>query len=145
MCRIKCIEQPKYLVTLMTDIDKTIGARIKSRRIALKISQTSLAEAIGVRFQQVQKYESGVNRVSASRLLAVADTLDVRVSYFFQGLGKVASDNSTDVTESAMNALSNAHVAEILALVETLPDEQQQAVLAFLRTLSSSGKTEKVA
>ena len=82
----------------MTNIDVLIGARIKGRRIALKISQTKLAEAVGVRFQQVQKYESGANRVSASRLLMVAETLGVPISYFFQGLDNAASADSTDVS-----------------------------------------------
>ena len=131
----------------MTNIDVLIGARIKGRRIALKISQTKLAEAVGVRFQQVQKYESGANRVSASRLLLIAETLGVPISYFFQGLDSAsASDESTasETTRSTapMNALSDARVSEILALVETLPTEQQMAVLAFLRTLSKTTETE---
>ncbi len=124
-------------------IDALIGARIKSRRTALKISQTALATSIGVRFQQVQKYESGANRVSASRLLSISDCLQVPVSYFFQGLD--SNEGSIDLSSASIHALSNAKVAEILALVETLPPEQQQAVLAFLRTLSTTRHTEKVA
>lgn len=122
------------------NIDALIGARIKSRRIALRISQTSLATSIGVRFQQVQKYENGTNRVSASRLLAVSDTLDVPISYFFRGLGP--NEGDTEVAAPTLNALTNANVAEILALVETLPSDQQQAVLAFLRTLSDTKRRE---
>lgn len=131
----------------MMNIDALIGARIKSRRIALRISQTVLAESIGVRFQQVQKYESGANRVSASRLLQVAETLDVPISYFFQGLGISNEDAAPDgpINKTPMNALSDARVAEILALVETLPSDQQQAVLAFLRTLSKTKTPEIVA
>lgn len=130
----------------MTNIDVLIGARVKARRIALKISQTTLAEAIGVRFQQVQKYESGANRVSASRLLMIAETLGVPISYFFQGLdsavaGSEARDTSTR-SATPMNALTDARVGEILALVETLPTEQQMAVLAFLRTLSKTSEPE---
>lgn len=133
----------------MTNIDVLIGARIKGRRIALKISQTKLAEAVGVRFQQVQKYESGANRVSASRLLHIAETLGVSISYFFQGLDSSASANDTAVSDAPrstapMNALSDARVSEILALVETLPTEQQMAVLAFLRTLSKTSEPEAV-
>ncbi|MEP5155621.1 helix-turn-helix domain-containing protein [Planktotalea sp.] len=130
----------------MTDIDKLIGARIKGRRIALKISQTTLAEAIGVRFQQVQKYESGANRVSASRLLMIAETLGVPISYFFQGLDSKISDGDTTQqtprSNTPMNALTDARVGEILALVETLPSDQQTAVLAFLRTLSKTSEQE---
>ena len=136
-------------VNRMTNIDVLIGARIKGRRIALKISQTKLGEAVGVRFQQVQKYESAANRVSASRLLMVAETLGVPISYFFQGLDNAASADSTNVQTSAratasMNALSDARVSEILALVETLPKEQQMAVLAFLRTLAKTTEPEPV-
>ena len=132
----------------MTNIDVLIGARIKGRRIALKISQTKLAEAVGVRFQQVQKYESGANRVSASRLLMIAETLGVPISYFFQGLDSAASGENAETETAAsrvsapMNALTDARVSEILALVETLPTEQQMAVLAFLRTLSKTSEPE---
>ena len=134
-------------VIRMTNIDVLIGARIKGRRIALKISQTKLAEAVGVRFQQVQKYESGANRVSASRLLMIAETLFVPISYFFQGLDAAASSDavvkkSSERPSAPMNALTDTHVSEILALVETLPKEQQMAVLAFLRTLAKTSETE---
>jgi transcriptional regulator with XRE-family HTH domain len=65
-------------------IDVHVGARIRLRRTLLGISQERLAEAIGLTFQQVQKYEKGANRVSSSRLVDVANALDVDISYFFQ-------------------------------------------------------------
>src|SRR5690242_12280701 len=65
-------------------IDVHVGKRIRLRRTLLGISQTSLADAIGITFQQVQKYEKGSNRVSSSRLMDVAKALDVEVPYFFQ-------------------------------------------------------------
>ncbi len=64
-------------------IDVHVGARIRLRRTLLGISQVALAEAIGLTFQQVQKYEKGVNRVSASRLVDLANALDVSIPYFF--------------------------------------------------------------
>jgi transcriptional regulator with XRE-family HTH domain len=67
-------------------IDVHVGARIRLRRTLLGISQTTLAEAIGLTFQQVQKYEKGVNRVSSSRLVDLANALDVTVSYFFEDM-----------------------------------------------------------
>jgi transcriptional regulator with XRE-family HTH domain len=67
-------------------IDVHVGARIRLRRTLLGISQTALAEAIGLTFQQVQKYEKGVNRVSSSRLLDVANALDVAIPYFFEDM-----------------------------------------------------------
>ena len=67
-------------------IDVHVGARIRLRRTLLGISQTTLAEAMGLTFQQVQKYEKGMNRVSSSRLVDLANALDVTVSYFFEDM-----------------------------------------------------------
>ena len=65
-------------------IDVHVGSRIRLRRTLLGISQEALAQAIGLTFQQVQKYEKGVNRVSSSRLVDMANALDVEIPYFFQ-------------------------------------------------------------
>jgi len=65
-------------------IDVVVGGRIRLRRKILGMSQSALAQALGVTFQQVQKYEKGGNRVSASRLQAVASVLQVPVSFFFE-------------------------------------------------------------
>jgi transcriptional regulator with XRE-family HTH domain len=67
-------------------IDIYIGKRLKLRRIILKMSQDSLAALIGVTFQQVQKYETGENRLSASRLFTFANILAVNVAFFFEGI-----------------------------------------------------------
>jgi transcriptional regulator with XRE-family HTH domain len=67
-----------------TPIDEYIGIFIQSRRKELGLSQTDLARAIGVTFQQVQKYEKGTNRIGAGRLSAIAQALQVPVTYFFQ-------------------------------------------------------------
>src|ERR1044071_3107456 len=64
--------------------DKYAGARLRTSRLARKMSQTELGEALGVTFQQVQKYEKGTNRISASRLQQIADVLDVPVTFFFE-------------------------------------------------------------
>ena len=65
-------------------IDVHVGSRVKLRRTMLSISQEKLGDALGVTFQQVQKYEKGTNRIGASRLEAIARFLDVPVSYFFK-------------------------------------------------------------
>lgn len=64
-------------------LDVELGARIKARRKALRMSQTKLGEGLGISFQQLQKYEKGTNRVSASRLAELAAVLQVPVSHFF--------------------------------------------------------------
>ena len=67
----------------MDPFDERVGARIRLRRLQLGLSQTRVAEASGITFQQLQKYEKGVNRVAASRLARVAEALDVTPAYFF--------------------------------------------------------------
>ena len=67
--------------------DVELGKRIRLRRVELHISQSELAEKLGVTFQQVQKYEKGVNRVGASRLQQIATALDVPVTFFYDNDG----------------------------------------------------------
>jgi len=67
-------------------IDKHVGTRVRMRRMMLGMSQTALGEALGITFQQVQKYEKGTNRISASRLQQACDILQVPIAFFFEGL-----------------------------------------------------------
>ncbi len=67
-------------------IDRKIGQRVRSRRLEIGMSQERLAELLGVTFQQVQKYEKGVNRIAASRLFDIAAALDLPAARFFEGL-----------------------------------------------------------
>lgn len=80
-------------------IDLHVGARIRMRRKLLGISQEKLAEGLGLTFQQVQKYERGANRVSASKLYEIARSLQSSVAYFFEGLA--------DPTEGETSAQTN--------------------------------------
>ncbi len=66
-------------------IDKHVGNRVRMRRLMIDMSQTELADALGLTFQQVQKYENGANRISASRLQHVSQILQVPVAFFFEG------------------------------------------------------------
>ena len=76
-------------------IDIHVGTRIKLRRQILGINQTELAQAIGVTFQQVQKYQSGFNRVSSSRLYDIAKVLNTPLSSFFEGAGELNKERTT--------------------------------------------------
>ncbi len=67
-------------------VDIHVGRRLRARRRLLGLTQEVLANAVTIRFQQIQKYESGANRISASRLWSLAKALDVSVSYFFDGM-----------------------------------------------------------
>ena len=75
-------------------VDVHVGARVRMRRTLLGMTQTSLGEAIGLTFQQVQKYEKGTNRISSSRLYDLARTLDVPIEYFFDDMPTVVAASS---------------------------------------------------
>jgi transcriptional regulator with XRE-family HTH domain len=85
-------------------VDRHVGLRIRMRRKELGVSQEKLAEALGLTFQQVQKYERAANRVSASKLWEVARALQTHVGYFYEGL-----DASAAAPAARFNANSSAH------------------------------------
>jgi transcriptional regulator with XRE-family HTH domain len=70
--------------------DTHVGYRVRMRRLMLDMSQTKLADALGLTFQQVQKYEKGTNRIGASRLLSISQNLRVPVSFFFEGAPRLS-------------------------------------------------------
>jgi len=73
------------MVTKVSPTDKHVGSRLRMRRLMLDMSQSDIAEALGLTFQQVQKYEKGTNRISASRLQRLCQVLQVPVAFFFEG------------------------------------------------------------
>ena len=83
-------------------IDVHVGTRVKARRQALGLSQEKLGESLGVTFQQVQKYEKGTNRVSASRMQSLAETLGVPIGYFFDGAPVDALPNGAPALHGAL-------------------------------------------
>lgn len=98
-------------------VDKYVGSRVRMRRIMLGMSQERLGEALGLTFQQVQKYEKGTNRVGASRIQQISEILEVPVSFLFEGSpGANGTGNSDGFGESA----SPAYVSDFLATSEGL-------------------------
>jgi transcriptional regulator with XRE-family HTH domain len=95
-------------------IDKHVGSRVRMRRMMLSMSQEKLGDALGLTFQQVQKYEKGTNRIGASRLQQIANILQVPVSFFFEGAPHTA--HSSGMAE----APSPAYVSDFLATSDGL-------------------------
>lgn len=122
----------------MDTVDSLVGQRIRARRMALGISQAELGREIGVRFQQVQKYESGTNRVSASRLWAIAGVLDVHVSHFFEGIRPPQSGgpDQTSAPSDELSFLKDRDAIEMVEIYTSLPPAQKRAVLNFVKTMS---------
>ena len=77
-------------------IDKYVGLRVRTRRMMMKMSQTKLGDALDLTFQQVQKYEKGVNRIGASRLQAIAVILQVPIEFFFEGAPQLPSSKDKE-------------------------------------------------
>ena len=96
-------------------IDKYVGSRVRMRRMMLGMSQEKLGNALGLTFQQVQKYEKGTNRIGASRLQQISNILQVPVSFFFEGAPEQAA-RSNEVSE----APSPLYVADFLATSDGL-------------------------
>jgi transcriptional regulator with XRE-family HTH domain len=82
-----------------TSVDKRLGQRLRARRLEMDLSQEQLAERLGVTFQQVQKYEKGVNRIAASRLVDIATALETPIVHFFEGMGPGKGAKSDRATE----------------------------------------------
>ena len=93
-------------------VDKYVGSRVRMRRIMLGMSQEKLGEALGLTFQQVQKYEKGTNRVGASRIAQISEILQVPVSFLFEG-----GPSGTKVYDEET---SPAYVSDFLATSEGL-------------------------
>ena len=118
-----------------TDIDKQVGARIRARRQALQISQTALAQAAGITFQQIQKYENGANRVSTGRLAQIAETLHVPITYFFDGL---------DGTATSPDLLADPQIAKLLSAFTAIENEDlRQALVDMALAMGRASRASK--
>jgi len=84
---------------LPSDIDRNVGQRVRWRRRELKLTQEKLGDMLDLTFQQVQKYEKGVNRISAGRLYEMAAVLGVPVTYFYEGVGEIAGRETPQVAQ----------------------------------------------
>ncbi|HEY5305469.1 MAG TPA: helix-turn-helix transcriptional regulator [Pseudolabrys sp.] len=95
-------------------IDKHVGSRVRMRRMMLSMSQEKLGDALGLTFQQVQKYEKGTNRIGASRLQAISNILQIPISFFFEGAPQMPGHSGTG------EAPSPAYVSDFLATSDGL-------------------------
>jgi transcriptional regulator with XRE-family HTH domain len=113
-------------------VDVHVGKRIRQRRWMIGMTQQQLADAVGIKFQQIQKYETGMNRVSASRLWDVAGTLGVQIGFFFEGLEGTAADPVADG-----DMLSSKEAMDLVRAFHSIPEAQRRRLLDLARVLSS--------
>ncbi|PJB71776.1 MAG: transcriptional regulator [Alphaproteobacteria bacterium CG_4_9_14_3_um_filter_47_13] len=129
-------------------VDIHVGERLKSRRILLSMSQEKLADAVGITFQQIQKYERGTNRVSASRLWQFSKVLHVSISYFFENFSEKRvpatqytgmSDNDQETLLSEENLMDKKETIKLIREYYSIPDEKMRKDLfKMIKTMAAN-------
>lgn len=120
-------------------VDIHVGRRVAERRMSLGYTQSDLAAALKITFQQVQKYERGTNRISASKLWLTAAFLSVGVEYFFAGLGQAMGLSEPDGPAFDYGTPVTRHSIEIAKLSPRLTPDQQRLMLALMREMATDG------
>lgn len=118
-------------------VDVHVGQRVRHHRWLVSMTQQQLAEKVGIKFQQIQKYETGANRVSASRLWDIAAALEVDVSVFFAGL-KPEEGGADGDGGSVMDLLRDKEALELVRSFYKIPENQRRRLFDLARALSES-------
>ncbi len=113
-------------------VDAHVGKRIRHRRWMVGMTQQQLAEKVGIKFQQIQKYETGMNRVSASRLFDISASLGVTISFFFEGLDEAKASNAP----VAGDILADKEALDLVRTYYAIPEEQRRRLFDLARVLS---------
>jgi transcriptional regulator with XRE-family HTH domain len=118
------------------DIDLHLGKRLRRRRRLLGLTQQQVAEVVGIRFQQIQKYECGANRISAARLWELSQALDVPVSYFYDGLGEYQPRRLLEQPEAGDN-LVRKETRDLIRAYYRLGERPRRRLLDLAKSLDS--------
>ncbi|MFK5998248.1 MAG: helix-turn-helix transcriptional regulator [Rhodobacterales bacterium] len=121
-------------------VDEYVGKRVRQRRWMVGYSQQQLGEAVGIKFQQIQKYETGMNRISASRLWDIADALGVPVTFFFEGYDGITLEvDATKVKAAGQgDLLADKEALELVRSYYAIPENQRRKLFDLARVLSSA-------
>ena len=113
-------------------VDVHVGKRVRHRRWMVGMTQQQLGDIVGIKFQQIQKYETGANRVAASRLWEMAEALDVSPAYFFDGL----LENGD--SEPAGDVLNDKEALQLMRSYYAMPQAQRRQIFELARVLSEA-------
>jgi transcriptional regulator with XRE-family HTH domain len=117
-------------------VDVHVGKRVRHRRWMVGMTQQQLGEIVGIKFQQIQKYETGMNRISASRLWDIANALEVNISFFFEGYeGAVVGDEEKHADPRG-DLLADKEALELVRSYYNIPEEQRRRLFDLARVLS---------
>jgi transcriptional regulator with XRE-family HTH domain len=116
-------------------VDVHVGKRIRHRRWMVGMTQQQLAERVGIKFQQIQKYETGMNRVSASRLWDISEALEVPIDFFFEGL-----ESGSEISETTLpgDILADKEALELVRSYYAIPENQRRRLFELARVLSDA-------
>lgn len=114
-------------------VDIHVGKRIRHRRWLVGMTQQQLAEKVGIKFQQIQKYETGANRVSASRLWDISEAMDVPVNFFFEGIDDSKADDAAAVPA---DLLGDKEALDLIRSYYAIPENQRRRLFDLARVLS---------
>lgn len=126
---------------MTSDIDLHLGKRLRRRRRILGLTQQQLASNVGVRFQQIQKYECGANRISAARLWSLAEALEVPVNYFYDGLAEAIRTPANDpqVESEGGDVLARKETMDLVRAYYRLGSRPRRRLLDLARSLKQQG------
>ncbi len=118
-------------------VDVHVGKRVRHRRWMVGMTQQQLGDIVGIKFQQIQKYETGMNRISASRLWDIAQALDVSISFFFEGFEGEETDRSipAEMPERG-DLLADKEALELVRSYYSIPEAQRRRLFDLARVLS---------
>lgn len=123
------------------DIDVHLGKRLRRRRRLLGLTQQQLAGACGVRFQQIQKYECGANRISAARLWQLSEALEVPVGYFYDGLSESAKqEHAASSPESSTEMLARKETMDLIRAYYQLGERPRRRLLDLAKSLNGDSE-----
>ena len=120
-------------------VDIHVGKRIRHRRWLVGLTQQQLAEKVGIKFQQIQKYETGMNRVSASRLWDISDVLEVKVSFFFDEMpdeNAIPIGNGTPKSGMPVDIMADKEALELVRSYYAMPENQRRRLFDLARVMS---------
>ena len=113
-------------------VDVHVGQRIRHRRWTIGMTQQQLADAVGIKFQQIQKYETGMNRVSASRLWDISRAMEVPITFFFDGLG------DDGPSEAEIDLIAEKEALQLIRAYYAIPEAQRRQIFELARVLSQA-------
>ncbi|MEX0282568.1 MAG: helix-turn-helix domain-containing protein [Arenibacterium sp.] len=116
-------------------VDVHVGKRVRHRRWLIGMTQQQLAEQVGIKFQQIQKYETGANRISASRLWDIAEALDVQVAFFFEGL-EDEGERGEELEGVPSDLMGDKEALDLVRSYYAIPENQRRRLFELARVLS---------